>query len=83
MVAGGHPSAHSPCALPGSGIRDIRAISGVSFALIYKIIGGLRYGHEPLRDFYDVLEVDEFWTYVGKKDRKVWLIYAYHRESGG
>jgi IS1 family transposase len=28
------------------------------------------------------LEVDEFWTYVGKKSHKVWLIYAYHRESG-
>jgi insertion element IS1 protein InsB len=26
--------------------------------------------------------VDEFWTYVGKKAEKVWLIYAYHRETG-
>ena len=26
--------------------------------------------------------MDEFWTYVGKKSNKVWLIYAYHRESG-
>ncbi|MBC6410685.1 MAG: IS1 family transposase, partial [Ekhidna sp.] len=23
-----------------------------------------------------------FWTYVGKKSHKQWLIYAYHRESG-
>jgi IS1 family transposase len=28
------------------------------------------------------LEVDEFWTYVGEKKNKVWLIYAYDRESG-
>ena len=28
------------------------------------------------------MEVDEFWTYVGNKSNKVWLIYAYHRESG-
>jgi IS1 family transposase len=28
------------------------------------------------------LEVDEFWTYVGNKKNKVWLIYAYHRETG-
>jgi hypothetical protein len=27
------------------------------------------------------LEVDEFWTYVGEKKNKVWLIYAYNRES--
>jgi hypothetical protein len=31
---------------------------------------------------HDCLEIDEFWTYVGKKKNKVWLIYAYHRESG-
>ena len=28
------------------------------------------------------MEVDEFWTYVGKKKNKIWLIYAYHRETG-
>ncbi|MDR0566668.1 MAG: IS1 family transposase, partial [Prevotellaceae bacterium] len=28
------------------------------------------------------LEVDEFWTYVGEKKNKVWLIYAYHRSTG-
>jgi IS1 family transposase len=28
------------------------------------------------------LEVDELWTYVGRKSRKVWLIYAYHRARG-
>ena len=54
----------------------------VSFAVIYKVIAGLRYDHKPLRDFYDVLEIDEFWTYVGRKGHKVWLSYAYHRRSG-
>jgi hypothetical protein len=29
-----------------------------------------------------ILEVDEFWTYVGNKKNKVWLIYAYHRATG-
>jgi IS1 family transposase len=28
------------------------------------------------------LEVDEFWTYVGSKKNKVWLIYAYHHDIG-
>jgi IS1 family transposase len=36
----------------------------------------------PKQPYYDCLKVDEFWTYVGKKSRKVWLIYACHRDSG-
>jgi IS1 family transposase len=28
------------------------------------------------------LEAAEFWTCAGKKDNKVWLIHAYHRETG-
>jgi IS1 family transposase len=28
------------------------------------------------------LRKTEFWTNVGEKKNKVWLIYAYHRESG-
>ncbi|MDR2740837.1 MAG: IS1 family transposase, partial [Treponema sp.] len=28
-----------------------------------------------------MIETDELWTYVGEKKNKVWLIYAYHRES--
>ena len=31
---------------------------------------------------YESLEVDEFWTFVGNKKNKHWLIYAYHRETG-
>ncbi|MDI9356315.1 MAG: IS1 family transposase [Chitinophagaceae bacterium] len=27
------------------------------------------------------MEVDEFWTYVGSKGKKQWLIYCYHREN--
>lgn len=36
----------------------------------------------PQKQHYDALEVDEFWTYVGRKKNKVWLIYAYDRASG-
>ena len=28
------------------------------------------------------LEIDEIWTFVGSKKKKVWLIYAYDRASG-
>jgi hypothetical protein len=37
---------------------------------------------DKIENHYDCLEIDEFWTYVGKKKNQVWLIYAYHRESG-
>jgi hypothetical protein len=37
----------------------------------------------PKQNHYDSLEVDELWTYVGNKKNKIWLIYAYHRETGG
>jgi IS1 family transposase len=26
--------------------------------------------------------MDEFWTYVGNKGKKYWLIYAYERQVG-
>jgi IS1 family transposase len=41
------------------------------------------YQIQPTRKRYGCLEIDELWTYVGRKTDKAWLIYAYHRESGG
>ncbi|KAA6344900.1 hypothetical protein EZS27_007496 [termite gut metagenome] len=34
-----------------------------------------------LKSYYPCLEVDEFWTYVGNKSKKYWLIYANEREN--
>ncbi|MDO4783321.1 MAG: IS1 family transposase, partial [Capnocytophaga felis] len=31
--------------------------------------------------FYNSLQVDELWTFVGKKKNKKWLIYAYSAET--
>lgn len=66
----------------GVSIRGMRSIFGLSYHAIYKILLGFRYDHRPKRKFYDRLEVDEFWTFVGRKKNKKWLIYAYHRASG-
>jgi IS1 family transposase len=66
----------------GNGIRDISAILKIS---IYKVLTTLissRYEIKPQKKYYDTLEVDEFWTYVGNKKNKIWLIYAYDRGSG-
>ena len=66
----------------GQSIRGIRRTFGVSLYAIYKILKNLKYAHRPKQKQYYTLEVDEFWTFVGSKKQKVWLIYAYHRETG-
>ena len=37
---------------------------------------------KPAEKRYDRIQIDELWSYVGKKKRKVWLLYAYCAESG-
>jgi IS1 family transposase len=54
----------------------------ISITTVLKVLKSTRYTIKPKQTHYDCLEIDEFWTYVGKKENKVWLIYAYHRESG-
>src|SRR5215469_8251477 len=66
----------------GIGIRDISIILKISAGKVLKTLRSSRYQIQPKKKHYDTLEVDEFWTYVGRKTNKIWLIYAYHRESG-
>jgi IS1 family transposase/transposase-like protein len=66
----------------GIGIRDISAALRISITKVLKVLKSTNYSINPKLSHYDCLEVDEFWTYVGKKKNKVWLIYAYHRKSG-
>jgi hypothetical protein len=66
----------------GIGIRDIAEIENISIKKVLSELIRSRHMIRPKQPYYDCLEVDEFWTYVGKKSNKVWLIYAYHRDSG-
>jgi IS1 family transposase/transposase-like protein len=66
----------------GCGIRDIAAIEGVSRGKVLCVLVNSVREIRPKQSYYDRLALDEFWTYVGSKAQKVWLIYAYHRESG-
>jgi phage antirepressor YoqD-like protein len=66
----------------GISIRDICAILKISAKKVFKTLCSSSYKIQPKKKHYDSLEVDEFWTYVGRKTNKVWLIYAYHRKSG-
>ena len=65
----------------GVGIRDISTVLKVSITKVLRVLKSGKYQIKPKQNHYDCLEIDEFWTYVGKKKDKVWLIYAYHRES--
>ena len=69
--------------LRNCGIRDIETILGVSR---YSVLSCLRrsallFKNRPQHSYYPSLQIDEFWTYVGKrKEGKVWLLYAYSPE---
>jgi len=66
----------------GCGIRDIAAIFLISIGKILSILEQSHYDIKPLKLHYERLEVDEFWTFVGSKANRKWLIYAYDREGG-
>ena len=66
----------------GVGIRDIAEIESISTGKVLSVLVKSDKKITPKLQHYDYLEIDEFWTYVGSKDKKVWLIYAYHRLTG-
>jgi IS1 family transposase/transposase-like protein len=66
----------------GVGIRDIAEIEDISINKVLSVLVKSSHKIKPKQNHYDKLEVDEFWTYVGNKKNKLWLIYAYHRETG-
>ena len=66
----------------GCGVRDIALIASVSIGKVLSTIGSSVYKIAPKKSYYERLEVDEFWTYVYRKKRKVWLIYTYDRATG-
>ena len=66
----------------GCGIRDIAEIFGISTDTVLSFLKKCRFEVKPSKKDYDSLEIDEFWSFVGKKKDKVWLIYAYHKETG-
>ncbi|KAA6352004.1 hypothetical protein EZS27_000656 [termite gut metagenome] len=66
----------------GIGIRDISEIQEVSIRKVLSVLVNSHYAITPRKSYYERLEVDEFWTYVGNKGKKYWLIYAYERQGG-
>ena len=66
----------------GMGIRDISIVLQISIEKVLQTLRISTYQIIPAKPHYDCREIDEFWTYVGKKQHKHWLIYAYHRKTG-
>lgn len=64
------------------GIRDISEIEHVSTGTVLSVLTKSNKVITPKQKHYGILEVDEFWGFVGNKQTKVWLIYAYDRETG-
>ena len=60
----------------GCGIRDISVILNISLSKVLKTLERQQVVFQPKHSFYDQLEVDEFWTYVGNKSHKKWFIFS-------
>lgn len=63
----------------GSGVRDCCALSGMSKAGVLKLITSraASIALKPKKRHYSHVQIDEQWSYVGKKEKKVWMLYAY------
>ena len=66
----------------GNGVRDICSITGYSKDKVQVALHRSEHEIKPTQKHYDVLQVDEFHTFVGHKKNKVWLIDAYHQKTG-
>lgn len=73
-----------PMLLRGSGVRDCAAVLGISknCVLRHLIKAAGETVIKPEKSYYHKVQIDELWSYVGKKEKKVWLLYAYCPQSG-
>ena len=65
--------------LRGSGIRDTALVQGVRPATVLRCVvsESLNAVAKPKKRYYPQVQIDELWMYVAKKQKKVWLLYAY------
>ena len=66
----------------GCSIADIVVIEQVSKYKVLNVLVQSDLTIKPKQQYYRKLQVDEFWTYVGNKKNKVWLVYAYDPQTG-
>jgi insertion element IS1 protein InsB len=70
--------------LHGSGVRDCAAVLDISCGSVLRTIinEGLDLQIKAKHLHYNKVQIDEQWSYVQKKEKKVWMIYAVCAESG-
>ena len=69
--------------LRGSGIRDVAQVLGLSLGCVLRCLLAAAQGLviRPTYKHYHRVQIDEVYTFVGNKKKKVWLLYAYAREE--
>ncbi len=67
----------------GSGVRDCAAVTGMSKSTVLAFIKAVASTVvvKPEKRCYSRVQIDEQWSYVGRKEKKVWMIYAYAVEE--
>lgn len=67
----------------GSGVSDIAQVLGVSQVCVLQHLWHLasQVSQKVEKQHYDKLQLDELWSFVGKKKRKRWFLYACCPES--
>ena len=73
-----------PMLLRGSGIRDCAVVLGISknCVLRHLVKAAGEIVIKPKKRYYPCIQIDELWSYVARKEKKVWLLYAYCAQSG-
>ena len=69
--------------LHGSGIRDCYKVWGVSLSTVLRLIEqeGKDLKIKPRQKYYNKIQIDEMYSFVGNKSKKVWIFYAYAPET--
>jgi hypothetical protein len=62
--------------------RDISAVLKVSIAAVLQVFKSTKYKIKPKQNQNSSISRRSYWIYVDKKQNKVRLIYAYHRDTG-
>ena len=67
-----------PMLLRGSGVRDCAVVLGISINCILRhLVAQAEKGVlKPRKSRYHRVQIDELWSYVARKEKKVWLLYA-------
>lgn len=86
LYQGANPSVKSQVKsslLHGSGIRDCYKVYGISPQTTLNLIlsEGKKVQISPQQKYYERIEIDEMFSFVSKKRKKVWLFYAYAPET--